>query len=152
MKKKIIYFKQPFFKQWSIHNSYIFSSFYFSTSSLLIYCWHLLGKPHRGYHHCRGRINFFPQNCTFSAFAFIRGFLALLLSPRREATQDRMIIWWQVWHLVQDFWMVQGSRFSLMKQRFTTVTCNKNAKDLSNPLSITLTLPPPSLHLTIGLP
>ena len=114
----------------------MFSSFCLSTSSVLLHCWHLLGKSYRDYYHCRGRINFLLSNCTFSAFTFIRGFLALLLSPWREATQDTMIISWQVWHLVQDFWMVQGSRFSLLKQKFLVVTSQKNAKDLSDPLSI----------------
>lgn len=149
---------QAIIQQWSIWNSYIFRSKYsiiqilFFTSSVLIHCWWLLGKLYRDYYYCRGEINFLLQELHFFSFHFHQRVLFLLLSHRRETTQDRMIIQWLVWHLVPEFWMVEGSRFSLIKQRFMVVTSKQNTRDLPNPLFVTLILPIPSLHLCIGLP
>lgn len=117
-------------------------------NSLLV----MLGKLYRDYYYCRGGINFLLQELHFFSFHFHQRVLFLLLSHWRETAQDRMIIQCLVWHLVPKFWMVEGSRFSLIKQRFMVVTSKKNTKDLPNPLFVTLILPIPSLHLWIGLP
>lgn len=42
----------------------------FFTSSLLIHCWHLLGKLYRDYYYCRGGIDFLLQELHFFSFPF----------------------------------------------------------------------------------
>lgn len=85
--KKIIYFKL------------LIQLLLFFHKSVLIHCWHLLEKSQRDCYHCRGRNDFLLQNCTSSAFTFIRGFLALIFYPEERphmtgwSSSERSDIW-----------------------------------------------------------